>query len=71
LRPALASRRIYQSIIGPEFKGKAPRLHRWWKKAKLIFTGPEIMGKKISIIGLGAIGVFCNAATIGHGSHWV
>ena len=35
----------------------------WWKRARAQFVGPEIKGKKLGVIGLGAIGILvANAA---------
>jgi D-3-phosphoglycerate dehydrogenase len=54
----LSSRRIYQGINwARSLKGKGDEVAKLVEKGKSQFDGPEIKGKKIGIIGLGAIGV--------------
>jgi len=60
-----ASRRIYQSINWAQgLKGKGAEVPALVEKGKADFTGPEIQGKTLAVIGLGAIGVLAaNAAS--------
>ncbi len=45
-------------------KGKADEVPKLIEKGKANFTGPELKGKKLGVIGLGAIGAMvCNTAT--------
>ena len=54
----LSSRRIYQGINWAQsLKGKGDEVVKLVEKGKLQFEGPEIKGKRIGVIGLGAIGV--------------
>lgn len=54
----LSSRRIYQGINWVQsLKGKGDELTKIVEKTKSEFEGPEIKGKKLGVIGLGAIGV--------------
>ena len=60
----LSSRKI---VLGIEFarslKGNGDEVGKLVEKGKSAFKGPEIMGKKLGVIGLGAIGVLvANAA---------
>lgn len=61
----LASRRIYQGINWSQsLKGKGAEVPALVEKGKADFTGPEILGKKLAVVGLGAIGVLAaNAAS--------
>ena len=61
----LSSRRIYQGINWSQsLKGKGADVPALVEKGKADFTGPEILGKKLAVVGLGAIGVLAaNAAT--------
>ena len=60
----LASRKIVPSTEWIKtLKGKGDEVGKLVEKGKSQFTGPEIMGKKLGVIGLGAIGVLvANAA---------
>lgn len=60
----LSSRRITQSITWAQgLKGKGADVPALVEKGKADFTGPEILGKKLAVVGLGAIGVLiANAA---------
>jgi D-3-phosphoglycerate dehydrogenase / 2-oxoglutarate reductase len=54
----LSSRKIYQGISWAQsIKGKGEEVAKLVEKGKSQFEGPEIKGKKMGIIGLGAIGV--------------
>jgi len=54
----LSSRKIYQGICWAQsLKGKGEEVPKLVEKGKSQFEGPEIKGKKLGIIGLGAIGV--------------
>lgn len=54
----LSSRKIYQGISWAQsLKGKGEEVAKLVEKGKSQFEGPEIKGKKMGIIGLGAIGV--------------
>ena len=62
----LCSRRVIPAIKWAEtLKGKGDEVGKLVEKGKGAFVGPEIKGKSIGIIGLGAIGVLvanaCNA----------
>ena len=47
----------------PEGPGRRGR-QSWWKRARSAFVGPEIKGKTLGVIGLGAIGILvANAAS--------
>lgn len=60
----LASRKIVPSTEWIKtLKGKGDEVSKLVEKGKSQFAGPEIMGKKLGVIGLGAIGVLvANAA---------
>ena len=60
----LASRKIVPSTEWIKtLKGKGDEVGKLVEKGKSQFVGPEIMGKKLGVIGLGAIGVLvANAA---------
>lgn len=60
----LSSRRIYQGIAWSQtLKGKGDEVHKLVEKGKSNFVGPEIFGKTLGVIGLGAIGMLvANAA---------
>ena len=54
----LSSRRIPDALIWAQtLKGKGDEVGKLVEKGKSAFVGPEISGKKLGIIGLGAIGV--------------
>jgi D-3-phosphoglycerate dehydrogenase len=53
----LSSRKIYEGIEWTKsLKGKGDDIPKLIEKGKANFTGPEIAGKKLGVIGLGAIG---------------
>ncbi|MCH5208840.1 MAG: 3-phosphoglycerate dehydrogenase [Oscillospiraceae bacterium] len=60
----LSSRKIVPSTGWIEtLKGKGDEVSKLVEKGKSQFVGPEIMGKKLGVIGLGAIGILvANAA---------
>ena len=60
----LSSRRIAPAIDWAKtLKGKGDQISKLVEKGKSAFVGPEIMGKKLGVIGLGAIGILvANAA---------
>lgn len=60
----LTSRRIVDSLLWTRsLKEKGEELNQAVEKGKAQFAGPEIKGKKLGVIGLGAIGVMvANAA---------
>ncbi len=60
----LASRKIVPSTEWIKtLKGKGDEVSKLVEKGKSQFAGPEIMGKKLGVIGLGAIGILvANAA---------
>ena len=63
----LSSRKIVEGIEwAKELKGK-DNVDKLVEKGKGQFTGPEIMGKKLGVIGLGAIGVLVADAAISLG----
>ena len=54
----LSSRRVFDGISwAKSLAGKGDEVPKLIEKGKSDFTGPEIKGKKLGIIGLGAIGV--------------
>jgi D-3-phosphoglycerate dehydrogenase len=54
----IASRKVYHGIAWSKgLAGKGAEVGKLVEKGKSQFTGPEIKGKKLGIIGLGAIGV--------------
>ena len=61
----MSSRRLYQGINWSQsLKGKGAEVAPLVEKGKADFIGPEILGKKLAVVGLGAIGVMvANAAT--------
>jgi D-3-phosphoglycerate dehydrogenase len=60
----LSSRKIVSAIEwAKSLKGNGDAVGKMVEKGKSAFAGPEIMGKKLGVIGLGAIGVLvANAA---------
>ncbi|MBK5280201.1 MAG: hypothetical protein JJE09_15185 [Bacteroidia bacterium] len=60
----LSSRKIYQGIVWSQsLKGKGVEVPKLVVKGKSNFVGPEILGKTLGVIGLGAIGMLvANAA---------
>ncbi len=60
----LSSRKIYQGIAWSQsLKGKGDDVPKLVEKGKSNFVGPEILGKTLGVIGLGAIGMLvANAA---------
>ena len=54
----MASRRVYQGICwSKSLMGKGAEVPKLIEKGKSNYDGPEIKGKKLGVIGLGAIGV--------------
>jgi D-3-phosphoglycerate dehydrogenase / 2-oxoglutarate reductase len=54
----MASRKVYDGIVWAKgLAGKGDEVPKLIEKGKSDYTGPEIKGKKLGIIGLGAIGV--------------
>ena len=60
----LASRKIFQGIAWSQtLKGKGSEVPKLVEKGKANFVGPEVLGKTLGVIGLGAIGMLvANAA---------
>ena len=60
----IASRRVVSGIEwAKNLKGEGEAVGKLVEKGKSAFTGPEIKGKKLGVVGLGAIGVMvANAA---------
>ncbi len=60
----LASRKIFQGIAWSQsLKGKGSEIPKLVEKGKANFVGPEVLGKTLGVIGLGAIGMLvANAA---------
>lgn len=60
----LASRKVVPAIEWAKtLKGKGSEVGKLVEKGKSAYVGPEIMGKKLGVIGLGAIGILvANAA---------
>lgn len=64
----LSSRKIYGGINWAQsLKGKGEEVAKLVEKGKSAFEGPEILGKRIGIIGLGAIGVMVANDTVALG----
>lgn len=64
----LTSRKIIDSIEWAKtLKGKGDEVGKLVEKGKSQFVGPEIAGKSLGIIGLGAIGVLVANAAVGLG----
>lgn len=61
----LSARKVFPAMQWvQELKGGGGEVPAQVEKGKSKFTGPELKGKKLGVIGLGAIGVMvCNAAT--------
>ena len=61
----LSSRKIVDGVQWAKtLKGEGDAVGKLVEKGKSAFAGPEILGKKLGVIGLGAIGVLvANAAT--------
>lgn len=54
----LSSRKVYESILWAKgLKGKGDEVSALVEKGKSNFVGPEVKGKTLGVIGLGAIGV--------------
>lgn len=64
----VSSRKIYHGISWAQsLKGKGREVGKLVEKGKSCFEGPEIKGKRIGIIGLGAIGVMVANDTVALG----
>jgi D-3-phosphoglycerate dehydrogenase len=61
----LSSRRIAQGLVWSQsLKGKGDEVPELVEKGKAQFVGPEVQGKTLGVIGLGAVGVLiANAAS--------
>ena len=54
----ICSRRVIPAIEWEKtLKGNGPEVSKMVEKGKSAFTGPEVMGKTLGVIGLGAIGI--------------
>lgn len=54
----ISSRKIFDGLVwAQDLVGKGDEVPKLVEKGKSDFTGPEIKGKKLGVIGLGAIGV--------------
>ncbi len=54
----LSARKIYPSMVWVQtLKGQGAEVPKLVEKGKSKFAGPELIGKKLGVIGLGAIGV--------------
>ncbi len=64
----MSSRKIFHGISWAQsLKGKGQEVGKQVEKGKCAFEGPEIKGKRIGIIGLGAIGVMVANDTVALG----
>lgn len=64
----MSSRKIYHGISWAQsLRGKGQEVAKLVEKGKSAFEGPEIKGKRIGIIGLGAIGVMVANDTVALG----
>jgi D-3-phosphoglycerate dehydrogenase len=64
----ISSRKIHDAINWSEtLKGKGAEVGKLVEKGKKDFAGPEIMGKKLAVVGLGAIGVMVANAAVALG----
>ncbi len=61
----LSSRKVFQGLVwAKSLVGNGDQIPKMVEKGKSQFAGPEILGKKLGIIGLGAIG--CKVANDAH-----
>ncbi|MGA1824174.1 MAG: phosphoglycerate dehydrogenase [bacterium] len=66
----LSSRKVHQGINwARSLSGKGAEVSKLIEKEKKTFAGPEIKGKKLGVIGLGAIGVMVANDAIALGMH--
>lgn len=64
----LSSRKIIEANIWAQtLKGKGEEVGKLVEKGKSAFAGPEIQGKKLGVVGLGAIGVLVANAAVALG----
>ena len=64
----VSSRKVFPAIEWAKtLKGKGAEVGKLVEKGKSAFAGPEIMGKKLGVIGLGAIGVLVANAAVSLG----
>ena len=64
----LSSRKVVDGIAWAQtLKGEGDAVGKLVEKGKSAFTGPEISGKKLGVIGLGAIGVLVANAAVALG----
>lgn len=68
----ISSRKIVSGIEWAKtLKGNGSEVSKMVEKGKSAFTGPEIKGKKLGVIGLGAIGILVANSAINLGMHVV
>jgi len=64
----LASRKVVHGIQWPKtLKGEGGAVGKLVEKGKSAYAGPELLGKKLGVIGLGAIGVLVANAAVALG----
>ncbi len=64
----ISSRKITESIAWSQgLKGKGSEVPKLVESGKSNFAGPEILGKKLAVVGLGAIGVMVANAAVALG----
>ncbi|NCN05351.1 MAG: phosphoglycerate dehydrogenase [Spirochaetales bacterium] len=64
----ISSRKITESITWSQtLKGKGTEVPKLVEEGKKQFIGPEILGKKLAVVGLGAIGVLVANAAVSLG----
>ena len=64
----LTSRRFVDGVVGlPTLKGQGAEISRLVEKGKGAYVGPEISGKTLGVVGLGAIGVLVSSAAVSLG----
>lgn len=64
----ISSRKIHDSITWSQtLKGKGAEVGKLVEKGKKNFAGPEILGKRLAVVGLGAIGVMVANAAVALG----
>ena len=64
----LASRKVVDGIAWAQtLKGEGDAVGKLVEKGKSAYTGPELLGKKLGVIGLGAIGVLVANAAVSLG----
>ena len=64
----LASRKVVDGIVWAQtLKGEGDAVGKLVEKGKSAYAGPELLGKKLGVIGLGAIGVLVANAAVALG----